>query len=258
MQGKNDKKIKLWYSHGMDKIRGTPSSEIDTRKISQFPEFSYEKISDVLRLLEKEGKPKNLDEALSRWTEILKNNMKYDTVNYAIFRYTPLEEEQWGFIDKVDPKKLGITEEQRILLRDFFQRLKKKSSDSDNGSIDETLREIIDQILLSLSKDPIDIVQEIMQSPTLQRYLMEDGLFNKKWHGLYLGKNIPQVLNIGIGNCKSLSIISKMILESANIRYGLWIGKIEVIENDEFHVFLRIFTKKWPVEYDPTSIFYKK
>ena len=224
------------------------------KKATSLPEFSYEKIIDILRRIEKNGKPKNLSEAVTLWTEILKDHMQYDAINFAIFRGVPLDEKQGDFSDKVDPSKLWISEKQRAVLKKTFLWLEKQIE----KTWDPIMEEIITNILVSINKEgSLGIVEAIMGSPTIQRYLLEDGAFSHEWHSLYQKKNIQELLSNGVGSCKTFSVMSKMVLESANIRYGLWIKKIEVIENSGFHVFLRIHTSSGIVEYDPTSIVYK-
>lgn len=90
----------------MDKLIENTVPKKVKEKGTPLPEFSYDKITDILKSIEKNGRPKNLSEALLKWTEILQSHMKYDAINYAIFRSVPLEEEQGDFSDKVDLRKL--------------------------------------------------------------------------------------------------------------------------------------------------------
>ncbi len=176
--------------------------------------------------------------------------MKYDAVNYSLFRDTPLDTEQGGFIDRLDQRSLSINSAQKQILKKTLESVRKNLQW-------DYLDEYVKGVLAALEGgNMIDLVEALISSPTLQRFLLSDPEFSRAWHWLYVGKNVPEVLRFWIGNCKSLSVMSKILLEEANRRYNLSIRKIEIIQNDEFHVYLKITTPKWVLEYDPTSIFY--
>lgn len=63
-------------------------------------------VEPIFRRLEARNVPKTIEDVLTPMTELFRERMRYDALNYALFREVPLDEEQGGFIDKIDPKKI--------------------------------------------------------------------------------------------------------------------------------------------------------
>ncbi len=96
------------------------------------------------------------------------------------------------------------------------------------------------------------------EMPSLQKTLLCDETFSKKWMQLYEAKWVPELLQMGIWNCKTFALMSKMILEIGNSRWNLWIQKIEIIEQADNHVVLVIHTRNGMIQYDPMEFLYHK
>ncbi|GAB0174246.1 MAG: hypothetical protein HHAS10_01250 [Candidatus Altimarinota bacterium] len=220
---------------------------------SVLPHFQLGNVSPIFRRIEEKNIPKNLTDILDPWTEILREKMRYDALNYGLFREVPLDEEQGGFIDKIDPKKIGMNPAQKMILKRYLGRMR-----ADTRLTGDYMKEFIDSAFASLEKGSLEFIQSMADSPTLRKFLLSDPDLAREWHGLIQNRTVSEVLAQGIGSCKTLAVISKLIIEQADRRYQLGIKGIKIIENDEFHVTLEITTKDGKVTpYDPTSALYK-
>jgi hypothetical protein len=103
------------------------------------------------------------------------------------------------------------------------------------------------------------LVREIVDFSSLKRYFLRDEQFTNNWMSTYEGRTFQSVLQNWVGSCKTVVVLAKMLLESANNRWWLSISKIDIVEDDEFHVYLTIHTTDGKKRiYDPSIIFYKK
>lgn len=207
---------------------------------------------NTLSLIEKNWKPRDLNEVLDKWGQLLQSKMHYDGVNYAIFKSFPIDEPDGNFLDKIDINSLKISDWQRQALWKLINKLIEQYPEDPLIDILKNLQKSIN------SWNTEEIVESIIESTTLQRIIMVDGEITSAWEKFYNGKDIEWILNWWIWNCKTLSVMSKMVLEWANIKYKLGIKRIDIIQNNELHVLLKIYTQKSVFLYDPTSIFYKK
>ena len=220
---------------------------------SLLPKFQLGNVEPLFRSIEMRNTPKNVGEILAPLTELFREKMRYDALNYALFREVPLDEEQGGFIDKIDPNKIGMNPSQKILLKNYLTKLRNRKEIAW-----DIMRDFIDNALRWLEQWTKEFINALTDSPTLRRFILTDPELAKAWHGLTENKSIWDVLAGWTGSCKTLSVVSKMLIESANQRYKLWIRGIKIIENEEFHVTLEITTKDGAVmTYDPTSALYK-
>ncbi|MBP9811842.1 hypothetical protein KBC86_00555 [Candidatus Gracilibacteria bacterium] len=220
---------------------------------SVLPKFQMGNVEPIFRRFEARNVPKKIEDVLTPLTELFRERMRYDALNYALFREVPLDEEQGGFIDKIDPKKIGMNPAQKVLLKNYLTRLR------NNKELDgELLRDFIDGVLKGLEQGVPTFINALTESPTLRKFILSDPGLAQSWHGLTMNKTITEVLAAGTGSCKTLAVISKMLLERANERYKLAIKEIKIIENDAFHVTLEITKKDGSIiSYDPTSALYK-
>jgi hypothetical protein len=218
---------------------------------SLLPEISPRNLHLLWARIERGSPPKSKEEFYAAWESLLSQEMRYDGLNYALFRTSPLDEDEDGFLGKLDIQKLGISPKQKDILRRTLEQAKKELPPHDY------LDTYIDAVLASLDKDISSLIQALRDSPTLQRFLLENGEFANHWHGPISGKTLPEILTHGTGNCKTFAVMSKIVLEHANTRYHLGIMGIEIIENEENHFLLRIRSRNGESLYDPTRVFYK-
>ena len=207
----------------------------------------------IIKEIEKKNKPTNTNEFLDTWTTFIGSKIKYDAMNYALMKEFPLDSKQWGWIDNINLTVLSMSYEQRLLTMKTLQRYQQKLSKEEAEYTD------INLLLLSLKNGNfIEFVKLVISMPSLQRVLLSDDIFAIEWMRLYEKRNVSELLQMGIWNCKTLAIMTQKILETGNIRWNLWIKKIDIIEWNDQHVTMNIHTKDTIITYDPTAILYRK
>lgn len=210
-------------------------------------------ILNIFQSFEIKNNPRNIENLLEAWTQLLTARMHYDAMNYALMKEFPIDSEQWGWIDRLLISELSMNSEQVFLLIKTLSEYKKQY---EKGSLEYTN---IDLIILALRKWNFQqFITIFSEMPSLQKNILSDENFASKWMQLYEKKWIPELLWMWIWNCKVLAMMSKIILETWNSRWNLWIKKIDIIEWDDNHVTLKCYTKDWIIEYDPMRMFYKK
>lgn len=208
---------------------------------------------DVLKTFEKQDIPKSTEKLLEVWTKLIESQVRYDAMNYALMKEFPIDSEQGGWIDKLSISELSMSPEQSSLLIKTLWEYKKQY---EKGSVESTN---INLLILALKKRNFqEFVTIIIEMPSLQKYLLSDEKFSKNWMQLYEKKWIPELIKMWIWNCKTLAVMSQKILETGNSRWNLWINKIQIIEWEDNHITLKLYTAKWIIDYDPMQILYKK
>lgn len=208
---------------------------------------------DILKTFEKQDIPKSTEKLLEAWTKLIESQVRYDAMNYALMKEFPIDSEQGGWIDKLSISELSMSPEQSSLLIKTLWEYKKQY---EKGSAESTN---IDLLILALKKRNFqEFVTIIIEMPSLQKYLLSDEKFSKNWMQLYEKKWIPELIKMWIWNCKTLAVMSQKILETGNSRWNLWINKIQIIEWEDNHVTLKLYTAKWIIDYDPMQTLYKK
>ncbi len=238
----------------MERFISQENKEKPTQVKTTLPQFRPDGLNAVIKSIEWEKKPQNLTETFSRITEQLERNMKYDALNYALGKEFPVDEPQGDFIDKVDTRKLKISGEQKAILQKTLREFEKTLD------MDEREKAWLKKIGEALSaNDYHALVREIVDFSSLKRYFLRDEQFTNNWMSTYEGRTFQSVLQNWVGSCKTVVVLAKMLLESANNRWWLSISKIDIVEDDEFHVYLTIHTTDGKKRiYDPSIIFYKK
>ncbi len=238
----------------MQNIEYSEASELENAKMKTVMiELRYDGIVDVLKNLE--GlfqKPRNIDEILQIWEAHISKNMRYDALNFSINKMFPPWELQGDWTDKIDDKRISLTEEQRKILLRELQNMKKQN-EWDN------LGDIIGELIVHLQNQNYKrFIATMTESPTLQKYFLNNEWFSSIWFDFYRRKSPRKLLDSQMGNCKVFAWILKMILEMGNIRWNLWIKKVEPVETEDFHVLLEITKKDGSIlKYDPMKSLYK-
>lgn len=220
---------------------------------TNLPTLSNRGAGDFLKWLEQKNIPKNTENLLQGWATLIWSRMHYDALNYALMKEFPLDEKQWGWIDKLSISELSMHPEQVTLLLKTLWGYRKQF---EKGSV---LWTNIDLLCLALKKWNFqEFVSLLVETPTLQETILNDGNFAKSWMQIYEKKWIQEHMQMGIWNCKTLALMTKILLETADNRWNLWIKTIQIIEWDDSHVTLKIITKNWIIEFDPMQSLYRE
>ncbi len=208
---------------------------------------------EILNFFEKQNIPKNSEKLLDAWSNIIWSKMKYDAMNFALMKEFPLDSEQWWWIDKLDVSNLSMNPEQITLTIKILQEYGKSFEKWSSENIS------VELLILSLKKWNFkEFISLLIEFPTLQTYLRSNENFAKNWMQIYERKWTSELIQMGIWNCKTLALMTKMMLKAGNIKWNLWITKIQVIEWKDNHLTLKIYTPEWIIDYDPMGTLYRK
>lgn len=105
--------------------RGISYAEYVPRKeMEAIPRLSREGVKEVLKYLEQDGVPKDLQTALARINAMIDSHMKYDAMNYLLGEI--IDDRPESFTATINPEKIGISKTQLKALQQQIPELQKR------------------------------------------------------------------------------------------------------------------------------------